>query len=129
MNKPPEEYLAWPPLGVGFFIFIGITFISVFNQYYQLISLQSGHLFAGFIFPIIMALAFAWRLQGKFWLGFAWLAMVCYLLAWLVSLSSPTNGTQAELLLGLFALFILFSVQSLMLFLKRKYLTAHKIQP
>lgn len=115
-----EEYLVWPPLGAGLGIFIGTTVAGVFTQYHELLLAQEGSgLFAGYAFPVIMAFAFAWRFHGKYWLGFAWLGVIVYCLAWLLSLFNPTVSVFASLLMLFSCLSILFEVQASVLYLKR----------
>lgn len=115
-----EEFLVWPPIGGGIGIFVGTTCIEVFTQYHSLISAQEGNsIYAGYLFPAVMALAFAWRLHGKYWLGFGWAGVVSYALAWLISLFSPATGLFSSMLMLFACLSILFAVQCGLLYCKR----------
>ena len=125
MKRPDtkEEYLVWPPIGSGIGVFVGVTVHDVLLQYHHLIMSQQGDsLYAGYLFPIVLGIAFAARLKGKYWLGFAWTAVMFYIVAWLCSLGSPTgDGFVAASLMVCVCLSILFSVQTVLLFIKRKY--------
>jgi len=117
-----EEFLVWPPIGGGIGIFVGATFIKVFTQYHSLIAAQEGDsIYAGYGFPIAMAIAFAWRLHGKYWLGFGWAGVVSYFLAWLLSLFSPVTGLSSTMLMLFACLSILFAVQGGLLYCKRVF--------
>lgn len=118
-----EEFLVWPPIGGAIGTFIGFTFLGVMEQYYQLLLNQDGpSLYAGFLFPMAMGIAFAVRLHGKFWLGFAWMGVLSYSFSWILSLFNPTTSALASLLMVCFCLALMFFTQSGLLFLKRRFM-------
>ena len=131
-----EEFLVWPPLGGGVGIIVGATVFDVLTTYQTLLKEHEGaYWFAGYVFPILMGVAFAVRLHGKYWLGFGWLAFVSYLasliLHWLPIMGSQlhleASSMFANVYLVLVALSILFAVQSGSLLCKR--LTINKSDP
>ena len=117
-----EEYLVWPPLGSGIGVFIGATAHGVFTPYHDLILSQQGDAYyAGYFFPVVMAIAFAARLHGKYWLGFAWVGVIAYTLSWILSLFNLEDGVGASTLMVCSCLSIMFAVQAGLLFIKRRY--------
>lgn len=117
-----EEFLVWPPIGGGIGAFVGTTWFKVFPHYHDLLIQQEGHSFyAGYLFPAAMALVFAVRLHGKYWLGFSWAAFASYFVAVILGLFSPEAGFAASLFMLFACLSILFAVQSLLLYVKRKW--------
>lgn len=115
-----EEFLVWPPIGGGIGVFVGVTSFDVFTQYHRLISEQEGSsIYVGYAFPVAMAIAFAYRLHGKYWLGFGWAGVLSYSFAWLLSLFTPSEGFFASSFMVLTCLSILFATQSVCLYCKR----------
>ncbi len=124
MKLPPakEEYLVWPPIGAGAAILVGATGFRVLTSYHAFVSTQGAiWTVAGYLFPVAMGLAFAVRLHGKYWLGFAWLAFVVYLPALAMSFF-PLAGLPAEVFFVLVCLSLMFAVQSFLLYGKRHWI-------
>lgn len=115
-----EEFLVWPPIGGGMGIFVGTTWFHLFPLYHELLLRQEDQsVYAGYVFPVAMAVAFAIRLHGKYWLGFGWVAFVSYCLALAFALFHPESGLPASMLVLFTCLSIMFVVQSLLLYAKR----------
>lgn len=120
MDNRLEEYKVWPALGSGAGIAMGFTIEGTVTHYHSLLSgLSELWYFAGYIFPIILGASFAIRLAGKYWLGFAWVALIAYYLGLVCRLIS-THGFMGELFILTTCLAILFGTQALVLLLKRR---------
>ena len=125
MDNRLEEYKVWPALGSGAGIGIGFSFAGTVDLYHLLLmNMSELWYFAGYIFPIILGASFAFRLAGKYWLGFAWVALIVYYLALVARLIS-TDGVIAEFFLIGTCLAILFGSQAAVLFLKRRLQLGH----
>jgi len=125
--RSKEEFLVWPPLGTGIAVFIGITIIDVVSFYYHVLSQNEGmYWYAGYLFPIVMGFGFALRLHGKYWLGFSWFAVLCYMLALPLAIFHVTD-TLASVYLVLICVFIMSAVQAGLLYLKR--ISIHRSDP
>lgn len=122
-----EEFLVWPPLGAGLAIFIGATIWTVISYYHHVLSQNEGmYWYAGYLFPIVMAFSFALRLHGKYWLGFSWFAVLCYLLTLPLAIFHVTD-TLASVFLVLVCVFIMSAFQAGLLYLKR--ISIHSLDP
>ncbi len=127
-----EEFLVWPPMGASVGVVVGTTLFDVLETYLVVLQTHEGaYWFAGYVFPLIMGLSFAWRLHGKYWLGFAWLGFGVYLIAlllsWVNDLSIDSASMSANIFLVLVCFSLLLTVQASVLFCKR--ISIHKSDP
>ncbi|MCU7932847.1 MAG: hypothetical protein KZQ90_18795 [Candidatus Thiodiazotropha sp. (ex Codakia rugifera)] len=114
-----EEFLVWPPMGAGVALFVGATFLDSFAAYNETIQNIDGNaVMVGYLFPICMGLGIAFRLAGKYWLGFGWLAFLVYAGGVLIKLFS-ISGVMGHIYALLISCTIMFATQSFFLYLKR----------
>ncbi|MCU7877098.1 MAG: hypothetical protein KZQ84_09910 [Candidatus Thiodiazotropha sp. (ex Lucinoma borealis)] len=114
-----EEFLVWPPMGVGVALFVGGTFLDSFAAYNETIQNIDGNAaMVGYLFPICMGLGIAFRLAGKYWLGFGWLAFLTYAGGLLIKLFS-ISGVMGYFYSLFISCAIMFATQSIYLYLKR----------
>ena len=119
--KHAQEYRVWPPLTATFGIFIGLTAFDIFTAFHQaLLSQHDSHYLVGYFFPIFMGLGLALPLHGKYWLGFAWLGVICYGFSYVFHFFFLDNySTPSFIVITCFT--IMFMVQALLLLLKRLF--------
>jgi len=122
MKKIPrhaQEYRVWPPLTATFGIFIGLTAFDIFTAFHQaLLSQHNSHYLVGYLFPVFMGLGLALPLHGKYWLGFAWLGVICYGFSYVFHFFFLDNYSTPSFIV-ITCLAIMFMVQALILFLRR----------
>jgi len=74
-----EELLVWPPIGIGAVILVSSTLIDSLIAYNHAIqNIENGTTIAAYLFPVCMGIGIASSLNGKYWLGFGWLALFAY---------------------------------------------------
>ncbi|WP_283787509.1 hypothetical protein QNI23_012485 [Bermanella sp. WJH001] len=122
MKKIPrhaQEYRVWPPLTAAYGIFIGLTLFDVLSAFHQaLLSQPDSHYLMGYLFPVLMGLGLALPLHGKYWLGFAWLGVICYGFSYVFHFFFLDNFSTPSFIV-ITCLAILFTVQAFVLLLKR----------
>ena len=114
-----EEFLVWPPMG-GVIALIVLGTLHITLPIYQalLCEYDGAPFYTGYIFPILMGIALAWRLHGKFWLGFAWTGFIFYICALLITLL-PSSTVLTNMFMVSMCLAILLAVESSWLGMKR----------
>ena len=118
--QTPEEYLVWPPLGGGVGVFIGATAVGVGSRFHGAVLTQPDfHYLHLYLFSMLMGFGLALPLHGRYWLGFAWIAVLAYLLSYVLHFfDSGLIVDQFLIVTG--CLVLMFTCQSLVLFGKRR---------
>ncbi|MCU7890465.1 MAG: hypothetical protein KZQ78_02175 [Candidatus Thiodiazotropha sp. (ex Ustalcina ferruginea)] len=114
-----EEFLVWPPMGIGIAAFVGVTFMDAFATYNLTIqNIEGSSVIAAYLFPIAMGIGIAFRLAGKYWLGFGWLAFLAYISELLIKLFS-ISGVMGNVYTLFISCALMFATQSIYLYFKR----------
>lgn len=127
MNKL-EEYRVWRPMSFAILVIVVMTAHVTFTVY-QLLLQHYGEYswFAGYLFPMVMGFVLAWRLDGKFWLGVAWVGFAFYGLTLPLCHWEMSNLT-ARIYMVSMCLAILFGSQGTVLWIKRQWGLRHPIR-
>jgi len=121
MKKPEdlEEFLVWPPIGVGAASIVGLTIhdsVKTFNE--TLLLFEGAYLTAGYLFPALLGFGISWSINGKYWLGFLWLSLLTYFLTLFIRFAD-LSGNVGKLYTILIMCSLTFLAQAIFLYLKR----------
>lgn len=120
--KPPrnkEEYLVWPPMAVLAVLVVAPTLMDTVRVLHSYIPTVYGtSVEAVYLFSIGMGAGLSLRLHGKYWLGFGWLAFLCYVLVQGIRFMPESSAQQYSFVLSA-SMAIMFVVLSAVLYAKR----------
>jgi|GEM_PF-3406913 len=116
-----EEYKIWPAVGAGSLLVFVLWGGDVVRLFFQLLkSKPNADMLAATVFPVLLGVVFAGILQGKYWLGFVWLAVVSAHLSITMSLFDLAESFPS-VFITLISLVIMFTVQGTALYTKRRW--------
>lgn len=118
-----EEYLVWPPMAGIAVIVVAPTISETLDIFHSSIpALEGASAKAVYLFSGGMGVGLSLRLHGKYWLGFGWMAFLCYLMLQGLRLVPGTAVPRYSFALtgSLVVLFVTLSV-----FLYGKRVTIH----
>jgi hypothetical protein len=119
-----EEYLAWPPVAVLALLVVAPTLKGTVQDLHSYVPVVYGaSAQAVYLFAIGMGAGLAWPLHGRYWLGFGWLAFLCYILVQVMRFLPESSGQQYGFVLSA-SLVMMFAALSLILYGKR--MTFHR---
>ncbi|WP_353349682.1 hypothetical protein [Oceaniserpentilla sp. 4NH20-0058] len=119
--KVPQEYLVWPPISAACGLFVFFVFLNVLPVYHSaLLSQTDTNYLAGYLFPVFMGGGLAWPLHGRFWLGFAWLCLICCGFSYVFHFFA-LDGYSTSSFMVITSLALMFLVQALTLWVKRQF--------
>ncbi|MES9990807.1 MAG: hypothetical protein ABW098_02575 [Candidatus Thiodiazotropha sp.] len=115
-----DEWMGWPPMGAGVASILGMTVIDALAAFHHtILSVEGETLLIGYLFPITLGMGIAIRLEGRDWLGFAWLGFLFYLCGLGVKLFS-IEGMMGHAYSVLISCAIMLAAQSVVLVIKRR---------
>ena len=124
--KSAEEYLVWPPVGSLAGLVVTFTLSDCLDRYHSdVVLVEGGSIIGMYVISIGMGAALAAPLHGKYWLGFAWMAFLGYLMALLVRML-PAADWVSMFYVAVFSCVVMFSVQSAVLYWKRTTINAER---
>lgn len=114
-----EECLVWPPVAVLAILVVAPTLMGTVSTLHSYVpSVYGASLEAVYLFSIGMGVGLSLRLHGKYWLGFGWLAFLCYVLVQALRLMPESSAQQYSFVLSA-SMAIMFVVLSAVLYAKR----------
>lgn len=118
-----EEYLVWPPMAALAVLVVAPTLTGTVSTLHSYVpSMYGASVEAVYLFSIGMGAGLSLRLHGKYWLGFGWLAFLCYVLVQVLRFMPESTPQQYSFVLSV-SLAIMFGALSLVLYGKR--ITVH----
>lgn len=114
-----EECLVWPPVAILAILVVGPTLMGTVSTLHSYVpSVYGASVEAVYLFSIGMGAGLSLRLHGKYWLGFGWLAFLCYVLVQALRFMPESSAQQYSFVLSA-SMAIMFVVLSAVLYAKR----------
>ncbi|MBT2971846.1 MAG: hypothetical protein KME56_17675 [Candidatus Thiodiazotropha sp. (ex Ctena orbiculata)] len=120
MPRNKDEWMAWPPMGAGVGSILGMTLFDALAAFHEtILTIEGETILIGYLFPVCMGIGIAIRLEGRDWLGFAWLGFLLYLCGLgvkLITIAGVMGYTYAVLI----SCAIMLAAQSAVLYVKQR---------